>query len=131
VLHEGENYSASIENVLVAPVFTDGAKTHFQRFEGSIGVLAPSYKTDLLLAAVEGGATCVVVTGGHQPSHYLIDRVRDEACTVLLAPQQTPRPPRSATSGRPALSPAKLRPKWRASCLTRGSIGAFLVKQLH
>ncbi len=90
VLHEGENLHASIENVLVAPVFTDGAKTHFSRFAGSKAVLAPSYKTDLLLAAVEGGAACVVVTGGHQPSHYIIDRVRDEACTVLLAQHQTP-----------------------------------------
>jgi hypothetical protein len=90
VLYEGENFDASIENVLVAPVYTDGAKTHFWRFGGSKAVLTPSYKTDLLLAAIEADASCVIVTGGHKPSHYVIDRVQGQPVTLLLAPQQTP-----------------------------------------
>ncbi|HEY7270180.1 MAG TPA: DRTGG domain-containing protein [Dehalococcoidia bacterium] len=90
VLYEGENFHAAIENVLVAPVYTDGAKMHFWRYEGTRAVLMPSYKTDLALAAIEADAACVIVTGGHQPSHYVIDRVQHSPTTLLLAQQQTP-----------------------------------------
>ncbi len=90
VLYEGDNMRASIDDVVVAPVFTDGAKTHFRRFEGSKAILAPAYKTDLLLAAVQSDAACVIATGGHKPSHYLIDRVQGQATSLLLAPQETP-----------------------------------------
>jgi BioD-like phosphotransacetylase family protein len=90
VLYEGENLKATIENLLVAPVYTDGAKMHFRRHPGTRAVLTPSYKTDLLLAAIEAEAACLVVTGGHQPSHYVIDRAQGEPVTVLLAQHQTP-----------------------------------------
>ena len=90
VLHEGENFQVAIENLLVAPVYTDGAKVHFRRYRGTAAVLAPSYKTDLLLAAIEAEASCVIVTGGHQPSHYVMDRVEREPVTLLLAQHQTP-----------------------------------------
>jgi BioD-like phosphotransacetylase family protein len=53
-------------------------------------VLTPSYKTDLILAAIEAETECVVITGGHQPSHYVIDRAQHEPVTLLLAQHQTP-----------------------------------------
>jgi BioD-like phosphotransacetylase family protein len=90
VLYAGENMAEPIANVLVAPVYTDGAKVHFRRFDGTRAVLTPSYKTDLLLAAIESAADCVIVTGGHQPSLYVIDRVQGMPTTLLLAQQQTP-----------------------------------------
>ena len=90
VLYEGENLRTAIDNILVAPVYTDGAKAHLRRFAGTTAVLAPSYKTDLLLAAIDGDSSCVIVTGGHQPSHYVVDRVRGQQTTLLLAQPQTP-----------------------------------------
>lgn len=90
VLYEGENLREPIQSLLVAPVYTDGAKVHFRRYPGAKAVLTPSYKTDLLLAGIEGGAACVIVTGGHQPSHYVIDRAQGEPTTILLAQHQTP-----------------------------------------
>jgi BioD-like phosphotransacetylase family protein len=90
VLYEGDNFRGPIENLLVAPVYTDGAKMHFYRYPGSSAVMTPSYKTDLLLAAIEANASCVIVTGGHRPSHYVIDRVQGQPTTLLLAPLQTP-----------------------------------------
>jgi BioD-like phosphotransacetylase family protein len=90
VLFEGENYRLPIENVVVAPVYTDGAKLHFRRFPGARAVLTPSYKTDLILAAIEAEAACVIITGGHQPSAYVIDRAHHEPVTLLLAQHQTP-----------------------------------------
>jgi BioD-like phosphotransacetylase family protein len=90
VMYEGENFRLPVQEVLVAPVYTDGFKLHLRRFEASKAVLAPSYKTDLLLAAIEAEAACVVMTGGHRPSHYVLDRVQGQPTTLLLAQQQTP-----------------------------------------
>lgn len=90
VLYEGENFLEAVEDVLVAPVYTDGARLHFERFSGTNAVLTPSYKTDLLLAAIEARASCLVITGGHRPSHYVLDRVQGEPTTILLAQHQTP-----------------------------------------
>jgi BioD-like phosphotransacetylase family protein len=88
VLHDGENERTTVEHVLVAPIYTDGARNHFHRF-ASKAVLTPYNKTDLLLAAIEAGTACLVVTGGQQPSPYVIDRVRDEETTILLSDQTT------------------------------------------
>ncbi|HXH23419.1 MAG TPA: DRTGG domain-containing protein [Dehalococcoidia bacterium] len=90
VLYEGENLRMPVEHLLVAPVYTDGAKLHFRRFPGTRAVLTPSYKTDLILAAIEAEAAAVVITGGHQPSPYVIDRAQGEPVTLLLAQHQTP-----------------------------------------
>jgi hypothetical protein len=90
VLYEGENLREPVEDVLVAPVYTDGAKLHFQRFGASRAVMTPSYKTDLILAAIEAEASAVIITGGHHPSHYVIDRAQGQPVTLLLAQHQTP-----------------------------------------
>jgi BioD-like phosphotransacetylase family protein len=88
VLSEGEDPDASIEDVVIAPVYTDPARTHFGRY-GRTAILTPSYKTDLQLAAIESGTVCLVITGGQKPSPYVLDRVRHEPTTLLLAPQPT------------------------------------------
>jgi len=78
----------SIEDVVIAPIYTDPARPHFGRF-GRTAIFTPSYKTDLMLAAIESGTVCLVITGGHQPSHYVIDRVQHQPTNILLAPQPT------------------------------------------
>ena len=88
ILSEGEDPDATVEDVVIAPVYTDPARPHFGRY-GRMAILTPSYKTDLQLAALESGAVCLVITGGRQPSPYVLDRVRHEPATILLAPQPT------------------------------------------
>lgn len=89
VLYEGENDLEVVEDVLLSPVYADPARPHFRRF-ASKAVLAPFNKTDFHLAAIETQAACLVITGGRDPSPYVVDRAQGESTTVLLAPHETP-----------------------------------------
>ncbi len=89
VLYAGENEREVVEDVIVGPVFADPATPLFQRF-ASQAILAPFNKTDLHLAAIESNAACLVITGGREPSPYVIDRASNEAITILLSDQDTP-----------------------------------------
>lgn len=89
VYYEGENEDEVVEEVLIGPVYADPARPHFRKF-ASKAILAPFNKTDLLLAAIETQTACLVVTGGGEPSPYLLDRVRGESTTVLLSKYETP-----------------------------------------
>ena len=88
VLYAGENEREVVEDVLIAPVYADPARPFLRRF-ASKAVLAPFNKTDLHLAIIETQAACLVITGGGEPSPYVIDRAQGEATTVLLAPEST------------------------------------------
>jgi len=88
MLSEGDDPDASVEDVVIAPVYTDPARPHFGRY-GRMAILTPSYKTDLQLVALEAGAVCLIITGGRAPSPYVLDRVQHEPATILLAPQPT------------------------------------------
>ena len=88
VLYAGENEREVVEDVLIGPVYADPARPHFRRF-ASKAILAPFNKTDLHLVAIETNAACLVITGGHEPSPYVIDRAQGEATTILLSQQDT------------------------------------------
>jgi BioD-like phosphotransacetylase family protein len=89
VLYDGENEAETVEDILVAPVYADPARPHLRRF-ASKAVLAPFNKTDLHLAVIDTNAACLVITGGRDPSPYVLDRAQHDATTILLAPHQTP-----------------------------------------
>jgi BioD-like phosphotransacetylase family protein len=89
VLYDGDNAGETVEDILVAPVYADPARPHLRRF-ASKAVLAPFNKTDLHLAIIDTNAACLVITGGHAPSPYVLDRAQHDATTILLAPHQTP-----------------------------------------
>jgi hypothetical protein len=89
VLFAGENENETIEDVLIGPVYADPARPHFRRF-ASKAILAPFNKTDLHIAAIETEAACLVITGGRDPSPYVLDRAQHGNTTVLLAPLETP-----------------------------------------
>jgi BioD-like phosphotransacetylase family protein len=89
MLYDGENERQVVEDVLIAPVYADPARPHFRRFT-SKGILAPYNKTDLLLAAIESQAACLIITGGRRPSPYVIDRAQHDQTTILLAAGETP-----------------------------------------
>jgi BioD-like phosphotransacetylase family protein len=89
LLYDGENGRAVVEDILIGPVYADPAQPHFGRF-ASKAILTPFNKTDLLLAAIESQAACLVITGGLLPSPYVADRAQGEETTVMLAPEETP-----------------------------------------
>jgi BioD-like phosphotransacetylase family protein len=89
VLYAGENEREVVEDVLLAPVFLDPARAHFRRFAAK-AVLAPFNKTDLHLVAIETQAACLVITGGRDPSPYVLDRAQGEPTTVYLTDRDTP-----------------------------------------
>jgi uncharacterized protein len=89
VLYAGENEREVVEDVLIGPVYADPARPLFRRF-ASKAILAPFNKTDLHLAAIETSAACLVITGGHDPSPYVLDRAQGEATTILLSQFDTP-----------------------------------------
>ena len=89
LVYDGENATEIVEEIVIGPVYADPARPHFQRY-ASKAILAPFNKTDLLLAAIETQAACLVITGGHDPSPYVADRAQGEETTVLLAPKETP-----------------------------------------
>ncbi len=89
VLYAGENELETVEDVLIAPVYADPARPHFQAFAAA-AVLAPFNKTDLHLVAIETGAKCLVITGAGRPSPYVLDRVQGEPTTVLATSGETP-----------------------------------------
>jgi uncharacterized protein len=89
ILYAGENEREVVEDVLIGPVYADPARPLFRRF-ASKAILAPFNKTDLHLAAIETNAACLVITGGRDPSPYVIDRAQGEATTILLSQLDTP-----------------------------------------
>lgn len=89
VLFAADNEDAVVEDVLIAPVYSDPARPHFHRYDHK-AILAPFNKTDLHLAAIEADAACLVITGGKDPSPYIIDRAHHGNTTLLVSAKDTP-----------------------------------------
>jgi BioD-like phosphotransacetylase family protein len=89
VLHTAQNENEVVEDVLIGPVYADPARPLFRRYAHK-AVLAPFNKTDLHLVAIETEAACLVITGGKDPSPYVIDRAHHGNTTLLLSPKDTP-----------------------------------------
>jgi hypothetical protein len=89
VLFAAENEDDVVDDVLIGPVYADPARPHFRRYAHK-AILAPFNKTDLHLAAIETEAACLVITGGKDPSPYIVDRARHGNTTLLLSPKDTP-----------------------------------------
>ena len=84
-----EGDSAVIEHIVIGAISHDSADTYFERFPRK-AVVCRAEKTDLGLAALLTGAEVLVLSGGHDPSPYLLDRAgASRTTTVLLAPEGT------------------------------------------
>lgn len=84
-----EGDRAVIEHVVIGAISHDSADTYFARFPRK-AVVCRAEKTDLGLAALLTGAELLVLSGGNDPSPYLLDRAgASRATTVLLAPEGT------------------------------------------
>lgn len=77
------------EHIVVGPIFEDSDQAHFERFDRK-AIVTRSEKVDIALAALRTGPRCLILTGGHDPSPYLLDRVAsDRNTTLLLSPDDT------------------------------------------
>lgn len=84
-----EGDRAVIEHIVIGAISHDSADTYFERFPRK-AVVCRSEKTDLGLAALLTGAEVLVLSGGNEPSPYLLDRAgSSRSTTVLLAPEGT------------------------------------------
>lgn len=89
-LFEGEDADEAIEFVMLGPVSADPGQPYFLQ-HGRKAVINRFDKMDLHLAALATEPVCLILTGGQQPSPYLLDRVAgsDAPVVVLLAPEST------------------------------------------
>ena len=91
-LVEGGLEDEAVEYVMLGPISADPGQPYFLQ-HGSKAVVNRFDKMDLHLAALATEPDCLVLTGGHAPSPYLLDRVAgsDSGVTVLLSPEDTVR----------------------------------------
>ena len=91
-LVEDSETDEAVEFVMLGPISADPGQPYFLQ-HGSKAVVNRFDKMDLHLAALATEPDCLILTGGQQPSPYLLDRVAgsDPGVTVLLSPEGTVR----------------------------------------
>jgi BioD-like phosphotransacetylase family protein len=90
-LVDSEGSDEAVEFVMLGPVSADPGQPYFLQ-HGAKAVVNRFDKMDLHLAALATEPECLILTGGQQPSPYLMDRLSSEtSVTVLLAPEGTVR----------------------------------------
>ncbi|HYM14024.1 MAG TPA: DRTGG domain-containing protein [Dehalococcoidia bacterium] len=82
--------AGSIEQIMIGTVASDAAEPYFGNRRRTC-VVTRFDKTDIQLAALQTDLECLVITGGGEPSPYLLDRVRGarDEVAVLAAPGST------------------------------------------
>lgn len=81
--------AAVCEHLVIGAISHDAADAYFNRFPRR-AVIARAEKVDLALAAMLTGSECLILTGGHDPSPYILDRAASTRdTTLLLAPGGT------------------------------------------
>ena len=86
--HEGD--AAIIEHLLVGAISHDATDVSYFERRPRTAVITRAEKVDIALGALRSGVSCLVLSGGSEPSPYLLDRAaagRDT--TLLLAPEGT------------------------------------------
>lgn len=84
-----EGDDAICENLVVGAISHDPADEHFKRFPRR-AVVSRVEKVDLALAAMLTESECLILTGGQEPSPYILDRASStRRTTLLLAPEDT------------------------------------------
>jgi hypothetical protein len=91
-LTDGGPEDEAIEYVMLGPISADPGQPYFLQ-HGRKAVVNRFDKMDLHLAALATEPECLILTGGQQPSPYLLDRVAGSGAeiTVLLSPDGTVR----------------------------------------
>ncbi len=85
-----EGDAAIIEHILVGAISHDATDVSYFERRPRTAVITRAEKVDIALGALRSGVSCLVLSGGTEPSPYLLDRAsagRDT--TLLLAPAGT------------------------------------------
>ena len=84
-----EGDAAVCEHIVIGAIAADSAEPYFRRFART-AVVTRAEKVDVALAALQTDPECLILTGGADPSPYILDRVASaRSTTVLLAPEGT------------------------------------------
>jgi len=84
-----EGGSAVCERIVVGPISSDSGEPYFAAFPRK-AVVTRAEKVDLALSALRTDTACLILTGGSDPSPYLLDRVAStRETTLLVAPEGT------------------------------------------
>jgi len=84
---EGER--AICEHIVIGAISHDSDMPYFARFPRKV-VVTRSEKVDIALSALRTDADCLILTGGTDPSPYVLDRVAaSRGTTLLVAPEGT------------------------------------------
>ena len=77
------------EHIVIGPVAADPSEPHFERFPRA-AVVTRAEKVDIALAAMRTDTVCLILSGGADPSPYLLDYVAaSRTTTLLVAPEGT------------------------------------------
>jgi BioD-like phosphotransacetylase family protein len=71
-----------LDRPVIATISADPGQAHFARYDAS-AVIVRSDKPDLQLAAINAGATCLIVTGGLPILSYVLDRAAEDEIPLL------------------------------------------------
>lgn len=74
---------ALCEHIVVGAISHDAADSYFERFPRS-AVVTRNGRVDLAIAAIAAGATCLILSGGGEPSPYILDRAAASRDTTLM-----------------------------------------------
>lgn len=84
-----EGDAAVCEHIVIGAISHDSDQPYFGRFASKV-VVTRSERVDIALSALRTQTECLVLTGGSDPSPYLLDRVAAaRTTTLLLAPEGT------------------------------------------
>lgn len=85
----GEGDAAIVEHIVIGAISHDSDVPYFDRFPRK-AVVTRSERVDIALSALRTKTECLILTGGGEPSPYLLDRVAaSRSTTLLLAPEGT------------------------------------------
>jgi len=88
ILAGKEGMDKLVETVLVGAMTPESAIRYFQKAKNEL-VITGGDRTDIVFAALEAGATAVILTGNLHPSVKIFPRADDLAVPLILVPYDT------------------------------------------
>ena len=89
IVRSVEGDAAICQHIVVGPIAPVVGDDYFGRYPRS-AVVTRAEKVDVALAAMRVDPVCLILSGGSEPSPYLLDRVAaSRATTLLVAPEGT------------------------------------------
>jgi len=88
ILAGKEGMDKLVESVLVGAMTPESAMRYFQKAKNEL-VITGGDRTDIVFAALEAGATAVILTGNLYPSVKIFPRADDLAVPLILVPYDT------------------------------------------